>query len=209
MQYVRWNVNISYLNNVRIYVSSVVLLSYSWSMITFSSLGATGIKLTLEKETLFVFADKKDATDGSLVLLDQPEERPTDGTVSWPGEYDLRNIAIRAIGHADGAHISYALEFSGVRLGFLCSPLHDMNDYELEIFGDIDILFIPTDDPKIVQKLVDEIDPRILCPLPTGGDDKFAEVLKIVGAQGVEPVAEYKQKGGLPAEGREIVLLKS
>ncbi len=45
-------------------------------------------------------------------------------------------------------------------------------------------------------------------PLPTKDEKTFVELLKIVGAQDKEIEKEYKLKGGLPAEGRDVVILK-
>ncbi len=104
--------------------------------------------------------------------------------------------------------VSYVLECDSVRMAFLCSPLHDLSDLELEILGDIDVLAIPCDDPKIFQKLIEDIDPRVLVPL-RGDGSKFAEALKLCGAQAVAPVKEYKIKGALPAEGREVVVFEA
>ena len=85
-----------------------------------------------------------------------------------------------------------------------------MTDQELELFGDIDILFLPADNAKIAQNLIDQVDPRALIPLPTKDQETFEEILKICGAQGKESEEVFKVKGrtSLPAEGREVVILK-
>jgi len=44
--------------------------------------------------------------------------------------------------------------------------------------------------------------------LPTKDEATFTDLLKSVGAQGKEIEEEYKLKGGLPQEGREIIILK-
>ncbi len=180
-------------------------------MLTFTYLGGTTVQLQADKRSLLVLADNSvKPSEGELVLYNSPEEVPSKGTISWPGEYDIDGIAIRGIGHGEGASVSYAIEVEGVRCAFLHSPLKEWSDYELELMGDIDVLVIPSDDPKILQKLVDEIDPRILIPLDTGGADKHAEALKVCGAQDKEPVDSYDVKGGsMPVEGREVVVLKA
>lgn len=177
-------------------------------MLTFTSLGGTTVRMENGKGTLVVFGDDSHIADDVIVLKGVPDMDRKDGIVSWPGEYDLGGKAILGIGHQEGEHVSFAVEIDNVRCAFLFSPVHDWVDHELELLGDIDILFIPTDDPKLMQKLVDEIDPRVLVPLNTGGKEKHDEALKIIGAQNAEEVDEYKQKGSLPAEGREVVLLK-
>ena len=175
-------------------------------MITFHSLGGATLSLEADKKTLLVFP-KDTKGSATITFLANPEEDPTDGVISWPGEYDIDEVAIRGIGLNEGAMTAYSVEIDGARCGFIPSPLQDLSDHELELLGDIDILVIPADDAKIVQKLVDEIDPRVLIPLPTKDEATFQEVLKAVGAQGNEIVAEHKQKG-MPSEGREVVILK-
>ncbi|HLD63460.1 MAG TPA: MBL fold metallo-hydrolase [Candidatus Peribacteraceae bacterium] len=175
-------------------------------MLTFTALGPTTVRLQHPEGGLVVFPTTKGKSE-DLQLREKPDDEPAKGTVSWPGEYDIKGVAIRGIGHDEGAIVSYAVNVDGTRCAFLSSPLRDWSDHELELLGDIDVLAIPTGDPKIFQKLVDEIDPRVLIPLTAEGG-KQAECLKISGAQGVEAVKEYKIKGGLPTEGREVVLLE-
>lgn len=176
-------------------------------MITITSLGGKSIKLDIHGTSLIAFPSDA-AQKADILLLDAPDEAVTSGTVSWPGEYDVGGIAIRGIGHDEGQRVSYSIGDGSVRIAFIASPLHKWEDTEIELLGDIDILFIPADDAKIAHKLIEEIDPRILIPLPTSNEQVFAELLKAVGAQGKEIVSEYKLKGGLPAEGREVVILE-
>ncbi len=176
-------------------------------MIIFQSKGGHSVECTVDKKTLITFPSKDAKAD--ILLLGELEDEPTHTRISWPGEYDISGIAIRGIGQDEGEHVSYAVDMDGVRCAFLSSPLHDWADYELELLGNIDVLCIPADDAKLVQKLVDEIDPRVLIPLPTKDDKTFDEVLKVNGAQGKEVMDEYKLKGSLPQEGREVVVLKS
>lgn len=171
----------------------------------FSSVKGAAIEVTAGKKKLVFFPGDK-APSADLLFLSTPEEDPRDGVISWPGEYDIEGIAIRGVGHADGAQVSYVIEFEGTRCAFLSSPLHEWADQELELLGNIDVLVVPGDDAKLVQKLVDEIDPRILFPV-LSNEKEYDEVLKVVGAKGAEPVSEYKVKG-LPSEGREVVVLK-
>lgn len=179
-------------------------------MITVTSLGGATIECSFDKTTTIVFADPKEKKkDGVLYVYGTPDPEPDEGTVSWPGEYDMEGIMMRGIGHDEGKHCSYVMEYDGYRLGFVHSPLHDWTDHNLELMGDIDVLFMPTDNPKLLQKIVDEIDPRVLIPLDTGGDEKHAESLKVCGALDKEPMKEYKIKGALPSEGRETVVLEA
>jgi hypothetical protein len=86
--------------------------------------------------------------------------------------------------------------------------LKDWSDNEIELLGNIDVLCAPSDNPKALQKIIDDIDPRVLIPLNTGGAEKYAETIKVCGAQGKEPVASLDVKAGsLPPEGRDVVVL--
>lgn len=176
-------------------------------MITITSLGSQTIKCDVHGSTVVAFPDSP-VKDANLSLLSAPEEEVKKGVISWPGEYDVGGIAIRGIGHEEGQKVSYVIDDGNVRIAFISTPLHNWTDHNIELLGDVDILCLPADDVKIAQKFIDEVDPRVLIPLPTKDEATFAELLKAVGAQGKEMESEYKLKGGLPAEGREIVILK-
>lgn len=143
----------------------------------------------------------------AVTLLSKPEEEPTAGVFSWPGEYDIAGMTIKGVGHTEGRQVSFVVVMNGVRCAFLSSPLHEWSDHELEFLGDVAVLSVPAEKPKILQKIIDEVDPRMLILLPVQGKID-ADVLNVCGAKNVEPVSEYKLKGALPAEGREVVVLK-
>ena len=177
-------------------------------MILFHSLGGTAVECVIDKKSFTVF-QPADKAKGDVVLLASPEDAPTHDRISWPGEYDIGGISIRGIGHDEGERVSYVIDNDGVRCAFISSPVHQWTDYEYELLGNIDVLCIPADDAEMVQKIVDEVDPRVLIPLPTKDEKMFAEVLKVNGAQAKGAEDEFKVKGSLPQEGREVVVLKS
>lgn len=180
-------------------------------MATIVSLGGPHLRCSFGKLSFEVFAPSgpKAALEDTYTLLANPEEIPMKGTISWPGEYDFNSVSVRGLGHEQGRQVSYIVVNEGIRYAFLSTPLHTLSDFELGLIGDIDILAIPADDLKTVQSLVDTIDPRVLIPLHTGDDKVFQDVLKVFGAIGKEAVDEYKVKSSLPAEGREVVILKA
>ncbi|MDO8649675.1 MAG: hypothetical protein Q7R81_07935 [Candidatus Peregrinibacteria bacterium] len=176
-------------------------------MLTFTSLGGKSFRVTGGGVPIIAYPEKvPEKSENVLTLLSAPEENPPKGTLSWPGEYNIAEISLKGIGHTEGQQVSYVAELDGVRCAFLSSPLQDWTDHELEVVGDIDLLALPTDDPKIVQKLVDAFDPRILIILHGKDAGDFSASLKAVGGKN-EPVEEYKLKGAMPAEGREVVVL--
>lgn len=176
-------------------------------MITIHSLGGKTIRCDIDGREIVAFAGKE-VEGAKISLLATPEDDVKSGVISWPGEYDIDGIAVRGIGHEEGKRVSFVIDNSRVRIAFMASPLHDWKSHELELLGDVDILCIPADDAKIAQKIIDEVDPRVLIPLPTTDEKTFVEILKAVGAHGKEIESEYKLKGNLPAEGREVIILK-
>lgn len=177
-------------------------------MLTFSALGQGSVKVTGGDKPLVIFpADPSKVGDkNAIIILSVPEEQSTEGTISWPGEYNEAGISLRGIGHTDGQQVSFLVEADGTRILFLSSPLQDWTDMQIQAVGDVDVLALPTGDVKLVQKLVDEFDPRILLYVPGGKGDEGA-ILKAIGAKG-EEAGDYKLKGSLPAEGREVVVLR-
>ncbi len=68
------------------------------------------------------------------------------------------------------------------------------------------MLALPAADSKLTQKLVDEFDPRVLIILPGTEKGALGAIEKVIGVK--ERVKEYKIKGSLPSEGREVILLQ-
>lgn len=174
-------------------------------MLTFTPLTGSGVRVAGGPKPVAIFPSKPAAADVNLLV--SPEEEFTEGVVSWPGEYDIAGMTVRGIGHLDGQEVSYLLDVDGVRSAFPASPLQEWKDEDIERLGDVHILVLPAENPKASQKLVEDVDPRMLI-LVAGKDGKLdPEVLKVCGAQGKEHVSEIKQKGAFGAEGREVVIL--
>lgn len=176
-------------------------------MLTLTSLALGSFKVSGAGKPLIVFpADAaKAADDSTIVLASVPQEQSKDGILSWPGEYHVAGVAVKGIGHLEGKQVSYVVTADGIRLAFLSSPLQEWSDKQVEFVGNIDVLVIPTSDAKLVQKLVDEFDPRVLILLPTKDQAEHSAVMKSIGAK--ETVSEYKLKSSLPQEGREVIVL--
>ncbi len=139
-------------------------------------------------------------------MLDHPEETLRPNVVSWPGEYDFGGMTVRGIGQEAGKQVSYTCQLEGVRFAFIGSPVLDWQDAEIEALGDIDILVVAADEPKKVNKLVEDVDPRIVILYETKGGNTAA-VAKAIGAA-AQTLSEYKVKAGsLPSESRQIVIL--
>ncbi|MFA6039690.1 MAG: hypothetical protein WCV62_02795 [Candidatus Peribacteraceae bacterium] len=177
--------------------------------LTLTTLGGSSLRISGAERPVLVFPDSS-KIDGKevLALLANPEEEIREGVISWPGEYNAAGVSMRGIGHGEGQQVSYVVELEGIRFGFLSSPLQDWTDKQLEMVGDIDVLVIPAEAQKVAQKLIDEFDPRILVLIPTNDKEAYAAIAKLVGVKPESTMSEYKMKSTLPAEGREVVVLR-
>lgn len=178
-------------------------------MLTFTSLSPVSFRLQNGDATLTVFPNPSDAANNGkngIILTAVPEEEGLQGAISWPGEYNVSGVSIRGIGHDDGKQVSYVADPDHVRCAFLSEPVKDWTDRQIEAVGDVSVLVLPAADAKLTQKLVDEFDPRVLILLPGKDKDALKSVEKIIGVK--ERVNEYKIKGSLPTEGREVIVLQ-
>ena len=175
--------------------------------LTFSSLGSSAVQVTGAERSLAFFPGKAAGKD-VLAFFALPAEEPPKNTISWPGEYNIAGVSIRGVGQKEGQHVSYGMEVDGVRAAFIAAPFEEWTDHEIELLGEVDVLVLPNDNPKIAQKLIDELDPRLLVLVPNA-DGKFdSELLRSCGATGKEHVKDFKLKGSFSAEGREVVVLE-
>lgn len=151
-----------------------------------------------------IFANEEAKTD--VTFLQAPEEGIDKENVSWPGEYDFKGLSVKGIGQQEGQHVSYRMEDNGVKMAFIAPPLKEWSEEEIGSLGDIDILVLPAEDVKKVQKLVEKVDPRMIMLVPPAGKKVENDIIKACGAEDKETVKEYKLKGALPSEGREVVV---
>ncbi len=175
-------------------------------MITFTALDS-GIRVSTGDATMLVYPAPETKADGTINLLTVPQEEPEKGKLSWPGEYNIQGITLRGIAHLEGQQVSFVTRLDGVRVAFLSSPLQEWTDTQIEAVGEVDVLVMPMQNLKLLQKLVDEFDPRILMLVPTDDSDAYATVFKSIGVKDESVTKEYKLKGNLPQEGREVVVL--
>ncbi len=181
-------------------------------MITLKSIGGGGLSCTNGEVTLHVFPPEAKAMKGgekSFVLLGSPQDQATASVLSWPGEYDVQGMAIRGVGQREGQQVSYVVIMDGVRLGFLSAPLGSWSEDELGALGDLDVLALPAEDAKQTVTILEEVDPRVLIPLPTKDLKTFEAVLHAAGAGDAKPQKEVKLKGGsLPQDSRAVYVLE-
>ncbi len=176
-------------------------------MLTIKALSGSSVSLSDGKTDVVAFPKKPAAN--AVTLLSTPEEEPTNGVLSWPGEYDIGGVAIRGIGQQEGKKVSFLVHMDDVRVALPSSPIEEWSQEDIERLGDVAVMVLPAENPKHAQALIEEVDPRVLILVPGSDGTLDADVVKAAGAAGKEAVSEYKLKGALPSEGRETVVLSA
>lgn len=130
--------------------------------------------------------------------------------ITTPGEYEVSGVKIRGVAlpsdgnpPAGGLKTAYRLVVDGINIAFLGDVDAELGEKALDVLGDIDILFVPSN--KNSGKLIKSIDPSIA--IPGWGDPKI-----VMAETGQKPEAAEKlviKKKDLEAEeGFRLVVLK-
>jgi len=131
--------------------------------------------------------------------------------IGTPGEYERRGVSVQGItleGEQKPVYIIHTEEMT------LCYPdglSQELDEEIVKIIGDIDILFVPLGENgsmslKLAQKLIADIDPRVVIPMLYVSIDQFKS------AEGIteEEIDQLKiKKSELPVEERKFFILKA
>jgi len=114
--------------------------------------------------------------------------------ISWPGEYEMKDVIIHAapvgVGKEEKKIVSF--EVDGIRLCAMANVTETPATSLISELGDIDILFMPmTVKPKVALETIEEFDPRmvILSNFKAAEDDDLpllGDFLKGIGQSGLE-----------------------
>ncbi|MEK7630667.1 MAG: MBL fold metallo-hydrolase [Patescibacteria group bacterium] len=127
-----------------------------------------------------------------------------------PGEYEAGDISF--VGFGSTGVTPFLVEWEGIRSLFL-GTLSDVEtaDMIIDFAGTVDILYlVPSGTPSALQKIVSNIDPRIVVPLMGDGVKKsaFDNFVKELGEKPEKMDKLTIKKKGLPAEGQRVVILE-
>lgn len=142
-----------------------------------------------------------------------------------PGEYELKGITVRGVqlvhDNAEFLDTAYTVQWGDVKLGYL-GHIDNIKDNArlLEMFTDIDILFVPVSTPYLeagdAATLVNQIAPKIAIPMyyaVKGLTRKADEVSAFLKEFGVSPEVQdkltTKKKDIDQHEETQIVVLKA
>jgi len=126
--------------------------------------------------------------------------------IATPGEYEISGVRIRGVAVPSDAKTlktAYRMAVDGINMAFLGDMDAELGEKTLDVLGDIDILFVPSN--KSSGKLIKSIDPSIA--IPGWGDPKI--VMAETG-QKPEPAEKLviKKKDLESEEGFRLVVLK-
>lgn len=181
----------------------------------------------LEADILLITHSHYDHNNKKAVFSSTPGQTPF--LIEGPGEYEVKGIFFQGIhswhdekeGEERGDNTIFVIEAEGLRLCHLGDfGQKELTEEQAEAIGDIDILMIPiggnyTIDAKGAQKVISQIEPKIVIPmhylipklkLKIDGLDKF---LKVMGKKSIEPQNKFTIKKKDLAESMQIVALRS
>lgn len=88
--------------------------------------------------------------------------------VDLPGEYEVKGIFVHAIDAGKDRRI-FHVEVEGIKMAHLGALDRELTDAELDLLGNIDILFVPIGggrvlSPKMATEVINQVEPRIVIP---------------------------------------------
>ena len=126
-----------------------------------------------------------------------------------PGEYETKDISFVGFDAPEGT--PFFIEWEGIRLLHLGAVTkRESIENILKYSTSIDILFISSEGSSSdTQKILSDIDPRIIIPMQTAEAKKFSfdSFSKEIGERGEKSDKLTIKKKGLPTEGRRLVML--
>lgn len=157
---------------------------------------ATGLKLPGLKANVVVVSDEEDKNLTAEGIGGEPK------LLTWPGEYEVSEIAITALQLPEKKGMIYSFDADGLKVCYISNVSAPISEELMESIGDVDILVIPVKgNIEEIHKTIEEIDPRIMVPVgyKTPG-------LKVEAGD----LAAFLKKTGLPAvNGREKFTVNS
>lgn len=147
--------------------------------------------------------------------------------LNWPGEYETKGVHFKGI-HSFHNSIEdeeqlentiFKINMNGFRLCHLGAQGTKLTPEQLELVGDVDVLFVPVGkvgslDAKKAKEVIEQIEPRIVIPMTydTEGSNRglnsVETFLSVMGAEGIEPIDSFiVKKSELPEDNSKVVVL--
>jgi len=176
--------------------------------------GETSILVNPENNRL-----KADVVLKTLVATEDPipESLPDAVEISFPGEYESKEIEITGFGILGESgekflKTAYAVQWEGMKFVFLGHLSKPLDASLMEEFSEPDVLFLPVGgghflEPEVAAKISKQLEARIVIP---SFYKSPAEFLKALGKKSEDmDKFVFKQKDILTDKGRPIILKQS
>ena len=200
--------------------------------------GANCIRISTKKASIVIddnIADlglKSVSRPGDIGLFTSTHGEPMKELklfIDQPGEYEVSDISIQGIparSHIDQAGqksvTMYKIVADDIRIGVLGHIYPELNNTQLEVFGTIDVLFVPvggngfTLDPVGALHVIKEIEPKIVIPTNYGEkginypvpQQPLEEITKGLAMEVKETVAKLKLKPGEMGDVTQLIILE-
>lgn len=140
-----------------------------------------------------------------------------------PGEYAVQGVNVFGVNasNGEGINIPFIFESEDIRVGHLGRAHKGLEEKQLELFEEIDILFVPVGgnkfmDAKTAAEVVRKIEPKVVIPMMykiSGIPYDLEDVKKFLGEMGVDSLRPTDKlvckKKDIAEKGMEVVLLAS
>lgn len=162
-----------------------------------------------------------DAANCDFILSSRPEQEmdkfSKDKRIfSWPGEYEIKGIAVHskpvaAYGHDSKAPLLFVIYTEEEKCCYLPEIQEPLSSELIENIGDVDVLIFPAvGDEKLWHSTIEAIEPKSMIPLfEDGGKVSVDSFLSKAGL--TKPVAQekivIKSKSELEGEHMDVFLL--
>jgi hypothetical protein len=162
-----------------------------------------------------------DVTGCDFILSSRPEletEKFGDNKrlFSWPGEYEIKGIAIHAkpidvYTNDEKSSLLFVIYSEDEKICYIPEIKKELTSDLIEGIGDVDLLIFPVKgDMKIWESTVEEIEPKAILPLTVAEDgfsvDAFLAKIGLVKPAEQEKLS-IKSKSDLPSEQMSVFLL--
>lgn len=145
------------------------------------------------------------------IVPEYPEDKRNPFYIEHAGEFEVRGVAVTgvAVARKDGTpHTIYRIDAENMHVGFLGALDRPLTDKEVEAFGTIDILIVPTGKDVLsataAAEVVGQVEPRIA--IPSYSEDTAAFCREVSAPS--ESTQKLKiARTGLPEEDMKIVTI--
>jgi hypothetical protein len=155
-----------------------------------------GLKLPNLKGDIAIITGVADGHDNIKAVNGDPY------TIDWPGEYEVKEIAITALQPPNRKGFLFTLVAENMKIAYIERVGKELNEELVDKIGDVDVLLLAVGGeevmkPETAHKVIEEIEPRAIIPMHfavKGATAKIGEVepfWKLVGASNIEAREKY------------------